>query len=122
MRQADDLSTLGDFDYLLVFDIFPEQLPLLERYPKEKKILFLWEPPSVLPENYNPDNHRSFSKVFTWHDGLVDNQKYFKFHYPVMNPMIDEAIDFHTKKLCTLIACNKSSWTPKENSTRSGAT
>lgn len=114
MRQADDLTSLQDFEYLIVFDVFPEQLALLERYPKEKKILFLWEPPSVLPENYNLDNHRSFSKVFTWNDNLVDNQKYFKFYYPVLNPMIDSTIDFHSRKLCTLIACNKESQVPGE--------
>src|SRR5271170_3453958 len=71
LLQADNLHSLQDFECLIVFDIFLDQLEQLSQYPKEKKILFLWEPPSVLPENFNLDNHSSFSKVYTWHDGLV---------------------------------------------------
>ncbi len=112
--QANDLQNLEEFEYLIVFDIFLDQLKLLERYPKEKKILFLWEPPSVAPDNYDLNNHRHFSKVMTWHDGLVDNQKYFKFYYPVMHPPIREMLPFDSKRLCTLIACNKISNYPGE--------
>lgn len=114
LLQAHDLESLQDFEYLVVFDIFLDQLEVLSRYPKEKKILFLWEPPSVLSENYNRENHRDFSKVYTWHDGLVDNKKYFKFFYPVIHPMIENPMDFHLKNLCTLIACNKESSYPGE--------
>ncbi len=114
LLQAHDLESLQDFEYLIVFDIFSDQLEALSRYPKEKKILFLWEPPSVLPENYNVENHSSFSKVYTWNDRLVDNQKYFKFFYPVIQPMIPDTVDYHSKQLCTLIACNKASDYPGE--------
>ena len=112
--QANDLNHLDEFEYLIVFDVFLDQLPLLEKYPPEKKILFLWEPPSVIPENYNVGNHRSFSKVITWNDALVDGKKYLKFRYPVLRPMIAEAVPFESKKLCTLIACNKDSSYPGE--------
>ena len=112
--QANDLETLQDSDYIIVFDVFLDQLERLKHYPKEKKILFLWEPPSVIPENYVLENHRDFSKVYTWHDGLVDNQKYFKFYYPVIRPMITDIPNYHSKELCTLIACNKESHFPGE--------
>ena len=108
--QADSVDSLEDFEYLVVFELFPHQLPALSRYPKEKLILFLWEPPSVLPENFNLENHRYFSKVCTWDDRLIDNQKYFKFYYPVLNPQIPQPVDFYLKRLGTLIACNKSSY------------
>jgi glycosyltransferase involved in cell wall biosynthesis len=111
---AHDLSSLQDFERLIVFDVFLDQQKDLARYPQEKKVLFLWEPPSVIPENYRVENHRDFSKIFTWHDGLVDNEKYFKFYYPVLHPMIDTPIDFHAKNLCTMIACNKYSSQPGE--------
>jgi alpha(1,3/1,4) fucosyltransferase len=112
--QADHLESIEDFEYLIVFDVFPDQLKLLERFPKEKKILFLWEPPSVIPDNYILENHRDFAKVMTWHDDLIDNEKYFKFFYPVIRPAIDEMIDYSDKRLCTLIACNKDSSFPGE--------
>lgn len=114
LHQADDLHDLKDFEYLIVFDVLLDQFGLLQKYPKEKKILFLWEPPSVIPDNYDLHNHDSFSKVLTWHDGLVDNKKYFKFYYPVLNPIISETVPFESKKLCTLISCNKGSHYPGE--------
>jgi glycosyltransferase involved in cell wall biosynthesis len=112
--QADSLEIMEDFDYLVVFDIFLDQLPYLARFPKEKLILFLWEPPSVLPENFNLEHHAYFSKIFTWDDTLVDNEKYFKFHYAVLRPMIEDVIEFPWKRFATMIACNKESSYPGE--------
>lgn len=112
--QADSLENLEDFEYLVVFDVFLDQLPAIAKYPKEKLILFLWEPPSVIPENFNLNHHRFFSKVYTWHEGLVDGKKYFKFHYPVMKEMVPKTVPFSERMLCTLIACNKGSSYPGE--------
>lgn len=114
LEQADSLENLGEFEYLIVFDIFTHQLPYLSRYPKEKLIAFLWEPPSVIPENYQREYHDYFSKVYTWNDSLVDGKKYFKFFYPVLRPMISSPIGYHWKRLSTLIACNKDSSFPNE--------
>jgi alpha(1,3/1,4) fucosyltransferase len=114
LLQADNLDSLEDFEYLIVYDVFLDQLKQLEKYPLEKKVLFLWEPPSVLPENYNLDNHCSFSKVYTWNDALIDDNKYFKFFYPVMQSMIEDTLDYPNKQLCALIACNKTSDFPGE--------
>lgn len=115
LYQADDLRALDDdFEYLVVFDVFLEQLPLLERFPKQKLVLFLWEPPSVVPENYKVENHRHFSKVFTWNDPLIDNKKYFKFHIPIYQPLIANPPGFYERRLCTLISCNKGSPFPGE--------
>lgn len=114
LLQADSILSLKDFEYLIVFDIFVDQLPYLEQYPKEKLILFLWEPPSVMPDNYNLEFHKYFSKIYTWNDDLIDGQKYFKFYYPVFRPMIAEPIDFFFRRLGTLIGCNKTSSFPGE--------
>ncbi|MBS0648530.1 MAG: glycosyltransferase [Verrucomicrobia bacterium] len=114
LLQADSLASLPPFEYLIIFDVFPDQLSYLDRYPKEKLILFLWEPPSVHPTNYNVAYHELFSKVFTWNDDLVDGKKYFKFYYPVYRPMIPEPVDFFTRRTCTLVACNKHSSYPGE--------
>ncbi len=114
LDQTYSLNYLTDFEYLICFDIYPDQLAQIERYPKQKCIVFLWEPPSVNPDNYNPEYHRYFSKIYTWNDALVDNQKYFKFYYPVFHPMIPMPVDYYWKRLSTMIACNKYSDHPQE--------
>lgn len=86
----------------------------LFRLPKEKLVLFMWEPPTVLPHMYSSEVTRCFSKIYTWNDALVDNQTYFKFYYPVLTPMIDQIPSFEEKKLCTLVSTNLTSPHPNE--------
>lgn len=88
----------------------------LSRLPKERLVLFMWEPPVVQPRLYDPKEQEAFSKIYTWDDSLVDNVKFFKFFYPVLQPMIpkDERLDFDEKKLCVLVATNLHSTHPKE--------
>ncbi len=112
--QTHTLDGLKDFEYLIVSEIPVDQLEKIKQYPKEKLILILWEPPSVSPQDHNPEFHEPFSKVFTWRDDLVNDTKYFKFYYPDLHPMISDPIAFESKKLCTMIACNKSSSNPNE--------
>ncbi len=84
------------------------------RFPKERKILAVWEPAVYEPQSYVPDYHKSFSKVLTWRDDLVDNKTYFKFNLShCLRPILDEK-PFETKKLLTLVASNKSSSHPEE--------
>lgn len=82
--------------------------------PKEKMILFMWEPEVVQPESHDPKIHACFGKVFTWDDDLVDNVKYFKFHYPVWGPRIENIPPFEEKKFCTLINGRLCSKHPKQ--------
>jgi hypothetical protein len=82
--------------------------------PKEKMVLFMWEPPSVQKRIYQRKVHRCFSKVYTWDDDLVDNVHVFKFFYPVLQKMRKDLVHFEKKKLCTLIASNKQSQHPAE--------
>jgi len=82
----------------------------LQKLPKEKLVLFMWEPPTVLPKMYSKNFHDKFGRIYTWDDSLVDNVKYFKFNYPVLRPMVQDAVPFEKKKLCTLVATN---FTPK---------
>jgi hypothetical protein len=82
--------------------------------PKEKMVLVMWEPPTVQPELYDPKTHAYFGKIFTWDDDLVDNQKFFKFHYPALNPRIQEIPPFEKKKFCVMISRRLTSKHPKE--------
>ena len=76
----------------------------LSRLPKEKLILFMWEPKTVLENMYKPNVLSCFSKIYTWDDSLVDNKTFFKFYYPVLIPMLNELPFFEERKLCTLIS------------------
>ena len=71
--------------------------------PKEKLILFMWEPPVVLPKMYKKTTLERFSKIYTWNDDLVDNKRFFKFYYPVLTPMLSDLPSFEEKKLCTFV-------------------
>jgi hypothetical protein len=71
--------------------------------PKEKMVLFMWEPRIRTRKLYNQNLHSCFSKIYTWDDNLVDNTHYFKFYYPVLRPMIQEVVPFEEKKLCVLV-------------------
>jgi len=87
----------------------------LRKNLRNKMALFLWEPPSVAPESYNPSYHEHFKKIFTWNDDLVDNNRYFKFFIPQPphSTPIKES-PFKSKKLITSITSNKSSKHPDE--------
>lgn len=67
---------------------------------KDKLALFIFEPPSVYPENFDPTVHEEFSIVFTADPTLVDGRKYHRIHFP--NPMSFprvEPLPFLQKKL-----------------------
>ena len=114
-----DLSEKGpeypeNFEYIIAFQVVPFHLEYLSKYPKEKLILILWEPHTTAPDNFIGQYHTHFSKVYTWHDQLVDNKKYFKIYYPVLRPMIKNPINFEDKKFCIMVAGNKFSGQPNE--------
>lgn len=103
-------------DLFLFFNLHPklQERLVLSKLPKEKMILLMFEPPTVLPDMYLKEYHQLFHKIYTWDDDLVDNQLYFKFHYSQAQPMIENPIPFHQKKFCTLVASNLKSDYPHE--------
>lgn len=77
--------------------------------PKDKLVLFLFEPPVVLPKMYKESTFKYFGKIYTWDDDLVDGVQFFKFYYPVLRTMLPDLPLFEDKKLCTLVnSCLKS--------------
>jgi hypothetical protein len=108
-RHVGTLANLHDADCIICFDVPINEIDTLIEYPKEKLLLFLWEPPTVSPFNYYKEYHHPFSRIYTWHDELVDNVRYFKLHYPMCHPMIKELIPFEQKKLVTMVFANKNS-------------
>ena len=53
------------------------------------------------------EKHKYFNKIFTWHDELVDNKKYFKLNFSHLFPKSINKDLSKKQKLCTLIAGNK---------------
>lgn len=66
----------GEADLLIMMD-----RPRGELYPAKKKILIIYEPDMLIPENWDKAFHATCDKVFTWDDRLVDNVKYFKSNF-----------------------------------------
>jgi hypothetical protein len=93
-------------DKIVFFNLTPKAALKydLSRLPKDKLILFMWEPKTVLRRMYLPRVHNWFSQIYTWDDSLVDGKTYFKFNYPVLSPMIEQLPAFEEKKFCTLVA------------------
>ncbi len=84
------------------------------RVPKEQLVLVLWEPPTVEPEGYDPSFLQHFGKILTWDDDLVDNVRFFPFHYPEIKPLLVEIVPFAQKKFCTLLGTRRASKDPRE--------
>ncbi len=87
---------------IIIFDPFLNR-NVISKLPKEKLVLFLWE-----PETYPLAFYQPYSKVYTWDDRLVDNVKFFRFNYPYLMPLQKSPLHFEERKLCTAVVGN---WT-----------
>lgn len=82
---------------------------------QDKMVLFLFEPPSVCPDNFNLTLHENFSIIFTWDPALVDNKKYFKIFLPSPTDFPKASVvPFSEKKLIVNISSYKFSSHPGE--------
>lgn len=131
VRLTNDIAAINqEFEWLVIFcdmnvgSFSHEQFRWLCQYPLHKRVLCMWEPPTISPVLYDPRMYLYFSKVFSWHDPLVDQQKIFKFNLPiwrqpvVKNGMVEwpmsAAVPFEQKKLCVLISSYGRSAHPQE--------
>ncbi|WP_018150480.1 glycosyltransferase [Leeia oryzae] len=86
-----DLSTL---DAVLFFDAPNMRSPLVSSVMQLdiKKYLCLLECELIKPDNWQQSLHELFTRIFTWHDGLVDNHRYIKVNYVTdLMPWIESA-------------------------------
>ena len=89
---------------IIVFDpIFGGGANIMPTLPKEKLILFVWEP-GILPF----DVYDAYSRIYTWDDTLVDNVKFFRFNYPYLMAYKENPLPIAERKLCTMVVGN---WT-----------
>ena len=76
--------------------------------------VFLMEPQTILGRNWKYSKHEQYDVIFTWRSDLVDDKKYFWLNYS--QPLVADfsSVPFSDKKLCVMIAGNKSSYHPAE--------
>lgn len=120
-KQVSSAAAIPAQEEAIFFDIDPGAQAAYASLNPEKCILFLWEPPTVKPYNYDTTYHHYFGKIYTWNDALVDNHSYFKMHYPVRHDMRSSPYSFAQKKLCVMITANKKSPHPYELYTQRAA-
>lgn len=92
-------------------NVSPGVLSSLSKIRKnQKKFLFIFEPPVVMPQIYQKKVISQFDKVFVMFDDYIDHKRYIKFHYPQPRlASIEKFVSFDEKKFCVLIAGNKTS-------------
>ncbi len=101
-----DINTIDDSECVIYLEM-PTLLPKSEHV--EKSFLLIYETELILPRNWDLNRHRSFKKIFTWNDALIDNKKYFKMNWSHVfpeNTLYDSA---EKTKFCCVIASNKAS-------------
>jgi glycosyltransferase involved in cell wall biosynthesis len=109
----EDFSTADGF----LFIDFPNvNNPLVQAAltTSKPKYLIIYETEVIRPENWKIQNHALFSRIFTWNDAWVDNDKYLKINYAQDIPAsINKALEGKVN-FCALIAGNKTSSHPNE--------
>ena len=106
-----DINPPDDSDFLLLETTNQEA-----NFGVKVTYLLLMESDIIRSEEFNPDRHANFTKVFTWSDRLVeyDPHKYIKRNYSFCFPSVLNFSDEPRDKLCTMIAGNKISYEPTE--------
>jgi hypothetical protein len=112
-----DTDSIKKFDAVLFLD-FPtlknKYFNQLLKLGHNNMYLLIAESPIIKPDNLDAENHKYFKKIFTWEDDIIDNKKYFKINY---SHNIPKEFNFDLgkdKKLCAIIAGNKSDNHPAE--------
>ncbi len=97
------LPITSDYDSIKRYVIFNghDNLADLNSCSPTKKVLFMMEPERISYEEAQP-----FSRIYTWDDEAIDNEKFFKFYFPDLMPMLSQLPAFEEKKLCTMVVRN----------------
>lgn len=104
---TDDLAPIDDVD-VIIFNEMPKPLPDPE--VRSKAIVILFECQVIKPHSWDPAHMAQFPIIMTWHDELVNGTRYRKICYPVDLTTTDSTVAWGKKRLCTLVAGNKTAW------------
>lgn len=111
-KQSILLETINDSNFdsgdAYVFIEMPNPSNIYFRFAVTSgKPLYLvaMESPLYRPQSFARTNHRFFSKIFTFHDGFVDNIRYLKLNYTLSS--LDAISENKRVNFCAMIAGNK---------------
>lgn len=99
-----DINSTVD-SVIVIYNEMPKILP--SKNEIKKSYLMLFESELIRPDNLDLNKHKSFNKIFTWNDDIIDNKKYFKFNFSQQIPSSITKDLLKKEKLCSLIAGNK---------------
>lgn len=83
-------------------------------YPARYRILYTWEPPTIIPHNFDSFVQAHYDYIVTWHDDLIDGNRYQKLYNCIHLEVAKELMPFKQKKFCTMLVGNKCSSHPDE--------
>lgn len=112
------LKNIKNFKFIITDEISQndEEIKYLSKHPKEKILLFTFEPPLIETRSNNIFYHQFYSKIFTWNDDLIDNKKYFKVRFPWMDPRpMVQQLSFKERKLLVFVGANQQNTQDIEN-------
>lgn len=106
------LYTLDQVDpQILDLVIYMDRPRVEPDVPGASKVLILYEPPLILPDNWDEAYHDQFSRVLTWDDRLTIRKKYDKHNFTVdwcdRWPCEKSRGNFFTHKLAVMIQTAK---------------
>lgn len=116
----DLVNAPSELDALLFLDLPPSGHPIVERFLQSNlpKYLCLCESEVIKPDNWDPYHHRGYERIFTWHDGWVDQVRYIKAGFVTdWRGAVEawpERSAWQARKLCTMISGSKQVGHPKE--------
>lgn len=89
---------------IVIYNDMPKHLP--DKLSVKKSHVLIMESPIIVKSSWVLKKHKSFKKIFTWKDSVIDQKKYFKINYSHAFP--SEYYWGTTRiKLCTLISAHK---------------
>ena len=82
LQTLDRIADFSRVDSFLFIDCPDRQHPLVQRAFESQKARYLVieRPACQQPDNWRPDVHEWFERIFTWDDRLVDHVKFIKMH------------------------------------------
>ncbi|MCM2281805.1 MAG: glycosyltransferase family 10 [Bdellovibrionaceae bacterium] len=116
--QTHDQNPISNSEFALYNEIPKDRSLLPTPEQKHKSFVFLFENEIIHPQNWVLADHSHFKCAFTWNDGLVRSQGPGTEYVSSRNahllkaPIARDA--FGSRKLCTLIAGNRSVSHPRE--------
>ncbi|MCH9621883.1 MAG: hypothetical protein S4CHLAM20_13140 [Chlamydiia bacterium] len=89
---------LSQYDILI--GLYDSQIP---KSFKNKTILYMMEPPVIIPGFADLRRLQDYLAIFTWNHAICDNNKYYKAFFPCLGSINPQFIPFKDRKFSCLI-------------------